>query len=683
MFNVASGGDTEHVGQAGFESAGQTVQPFDEGVLEYLELGVLRLDERNVRRDLPTQADTETLAALIHSQSLLQNLTVVAYAKPRPLDGAVKKKGRKIAKVATHGVVAGGRRLRALRLLASRGQLPDTLILCRVVDESRALAVSLAENAGQTPMSVADTVQAFADMVSSGAGIEDIAVAFGITVATVKRRLKLATVSPVLFAAFRAGSMSLDQLMALSVGRTHELQESVWNSASAWDREPKRLKRALLGDVSSAPGLLAYVGRDAYLAAGGVLLQDLFGGQDLQQSEELPDPELMTTLALQKLQQEAETLGAAEGLAWVDAVLQYRSLDPARHCRAPFVEGTPSPEVAATLAELRASLQAVCEQRDALFDFDDESQEDEAQIEALELQEADLQARIETVLQGLRSIPSAVRPLVGAVVAVDPDSGALKVYRGLVRATDRKKLDQLMSAERQGTEPVEGAARPVERDADQQGKGLSEALCRSLTAHRTMALQAVLLDRTDVALAALAHALALPLLYGPSARFVSRSPLEVQASRCAGELERAAPDLAQSSAHGCVEARLTAWRTDLPTEPSDFLAYLLTLSTVRLNDLLVLCAACSLNAVQGTPRPQVADALAVAVGLDMADWWQPGAEQFLARIPKASISAAVAEVGDAELALRIKTLKKGDAVKAAAEALQDKRWLPEVLRAGL
>lgn len=48
-------------------------------------------------------------------------------------------------------------------------------------------------------MSVADTVQSFAAMIAAGAGIEDVAVCFGITPLTVHRRLKLANVSPRLF----------------------------------------------------------------------------------------------------------------------------------------------------------------------------------------------------------------------------------------------------------------------------------------------------------------------------------------------------------------------------------------------------------------------------------------------------------------------------------------------------
>jgi len=74
----------------------------------------LRIDERNVRKDPPTEAEIEELADLIAAQGLLQNLTVLTY------DSARRGKGKDKHSVYTHGVIAGGRRLRALQLLVKR-----------------------------------------------------------------------------------------------------------------------------------------------------------------------------------------------------------------------------------------------------------------------------------------------------------------------------------------------------------------------------------------------------------------------------------------------------------------------------------------------------------------------------------------------------------------------------------
>ncbi len=64
-------------------------------------------------------------------------------------------------------------------------------------------------------MHPADQFEAFAALVEEGRPIEDIAADFGVTPLVVQRRLKLANVSPRLMADYRAGAVTLEQLMAL------------------------------------------------------------------------------------------------------------------------------------------------------------------------------------------------------------------------------------------------------------------------------------------------------------------------------------------------------------------------------------------------------------------------------------------------------------------------------------
>lgn len=219
-----------------------------EGEPIYLRLGDLRLDERNVRKDDPTDEEIDQLADLVDAQGLLQNLAVVAYETPMRGKGKDKKRSY------THGVIAGGRRLRALLRLVKRGRISlDEEILCVLVPAERAIAVSTAENSGRAPMSAADTIVAFAAMVQQGAGVEDLALAFRLSPLTVQRRMKLANVSPALFAMFREGSMTLDQLMALALSDDHAQQEAAWNSAPEYDRSPRKLRALIAGEgVSSA-----------------------------------------------------------------------------------------------------------------------------------------------------------------------------------------------------------------------------------------------------------------------------------------------------------------------------------------------------------------------------------------------------------------------------------------------
>lgn len=212
-------------------------------------------------------------------------------------------------------MVAGGRRLRALNVLVKRGRLSaDYEVLCAVVPAERAIAVSMAENQGQKPMSVADTVQAFADMVAAGAGIEDIAVCFGLTPLTVRRRVRLATVSPKLFALYRAGGMNMDQLMALSLADTHDKQEGAWECLPLYNRSANAIRSIIVGEGVS-DSIVKFVGLEAYEQAGGHVIRDLFSDDDGVASH-VGDPELMQRLATERLGALAQQEQGREGWAW-------------------------------------------------------------------------------------------------------------------------------------------------------------------------------------------------------------------------------------------------------------------------------------------------------------------------------------------------------------------------------
>ena len=103
-------------------------------------------------------------------------------------------------------------------------------------------------------------------------------------------------------------------------------------------------------------------------------------------------------------------------------------------------------------------------------------------------------------------------------------------------------------------------------------------------------------------------------------------------------------------------------------------------------DLIAFCAAQSLDAVQAkadhvtTPRWQHADQVSDALGLDMAAWWQPTADRYLGRVPKALVLDAIREGESPQIAHSLAALKKDQLVKRVAERLKDKDWLPGILR---
>jgi ParB family transcriptional regulator, chromosome partitioning protein len=138
-------------------------------------LSQLRPSKRNVRKTVG--ASIAELTASIARVGLLQNLTLILAG-----DGE------------HYEVVAGGRRLAALKLLAKKRRISkDYDVPCLLVADASARTASLTENVQREAMHPADQFEAFAALIAEGRPIEDMAADFGVTPLVVQRRLKLAT----------------------------------------------------------------------------------------------------------------------------------------------------------------------------------------------------------------------------------------------------------------------------------------------------------------------------------------------------------------------------------------------------------------------------------------------------------------------------------------------------------
>jgi ParB family chromosome partitioning protein len=73
-------------------------------------------------------------------------------------------------------------------------------------------------------------------------------------------------------------------------------------------------------------------------------------------------------------------------------------------------------------------------------------------------------------------------------------------------------------------------------------------------------------------------------------------------------------------------------------------------------------------------------AIAQAVGLEMADWWEPTADGFLNHVSKAQIVQALKEAGADLTRDGVESMKKDVLVNTAAGRLRGTRWLPALLR---
>lgn len=630
--------------QAMHTVAADTIAAYE---LLLIPLSQLRPSSRNVRKS--GGASITELASSIARVGLLQNLTVTASS-----DGE------------HYEVVAGKRRLAALKLLAKRRKIDKTHdVPCLLVPDASARTVSLTENVHREAMHPAEQFEAFAALVAEGRLIEDIAADFGVTPLVVQRRLKLANVSPRLLADYRADAVTLDQLMALAITDDHTAQEAAFYDSPQWQRSPRALREHLTErEIDATRDALArFVGIEAYEAAGGGVRRDLFS--DDTRGVFLTDASLLDSLARDKLATTADSV-REEGWAWVEAVPRITSAELHGFQHARRNRRVPNKTEAKRIAKLQARQQTIDDR------LNDDDAEDIAEEEASTLyEESDkIVAELDIIEQSLLVFAPEVLTMAGAIVAVD-HTGEVITHRGLLREVEAKAL---RAQERQGMQ----AGGDGEGEAQQPTTpNISEKLARCLSAHRTAALQAEVARHPQVALVAVVHRLALRVVI--NGYHSDDSPINISASPQDG-LDTFAPDVAQSPALiGLREVR-RAWAARLPSDPDALFAELLALPQQEVLSLLAVCVAATVDEV--TPREDALPAVALshAVGLDMHPWWTPTAEGYFAHVSKAKAIEAVQAFAP-EHAARLLKLKKNELASEAERLAVGTGWLPVMLRA--
>ncbi|ARU24612.1 LysR family transcriptional regulator (plasmid) [Ralstonia solanacearum] len=205
-----------------------------------------------------------------------------------------------------------------------------------------------------------------------------------------------------------------------------------------------------------------------------------------------------------------------------------------------------------------------------------------------------------------------------------------------------------------------------------------EKLVRALTAQRTAALQAMLIENHHVALAALAFTLVTDL--APEVYYRCKSGVEVSTKSAAYAMHAADPSVEQSGAWQQINTARAAWGERLPGEPDALWQCLLKLFQEELIALLAHCTALTVDGIQSRVGEHATDALAQAVNLDMADWWSATPDAYLSRVRKADVLQAVSEAVSPAEAVPLASMKNGPMVEAAGRLMEGKRWVPPILR---
>lgn len=602
--------------------------------LQLIPLNKLVESDDNVRRT-ERKRDIDTLAASIAAHGLLHNLTVTA---------------REDGKFA---VVAGARRHAALKLLVRRGErAKDWPTPCQVVEFASAAEASLAENVQRVEMNAMDEMEAFAALVDAGQSPADVAQRFGTTLRHVEQRLALAQLSPRIRAAYRRGDLTLDVARAFCIG-DHEAQERVFKGLAKPITSAHAVRSALTqGRTPLSDRLALFIGVDAYTAAGGRIVKDLFEDSIAF----LEDGEILQRLALEKTEAVRDAL-LADGWGWAEINLAGGHIEG-------FAAERLRPNERKVTAKEKRRLNAIDAEIERI-DSELEGMDDGPDADALWDQRETLDGERDAIVEAACIYDPALMAHAGAIVSIDRD-GKPTIQRGLIRRADLKTLDKLRNkpkAAADSSEDDEDAGAPA-------GASLSKTLTRDLTLARTRAIRAGVASDVHVALALLVCTLA-------------------QQSVGSGDLVGPA---ISATARDFGDDEFFATLRSARAFPERF-AETLTLDDETLLSCLAILVAETIHlhhegaSAQDRERQHSADMIAAAIRLDMSAHWTPDSA-FWQRTSKQYALDALAEGSDladlpeAKKSAKLKALaklKKSEFADAAAKAFAGSRWLPDCL----
>ena len=536
----------------------------------------------NVRK---TGADQgiEELASSIAAHGLLQPLVV-----------------RK-AKRGKYAVIAGGRRLAALQLLADQERIdPDHQVPCTLRESTGDdREISLAENVIRAPMHPADQFEAYRAIIDDGATVPEVAIRFGVSESSVSKRLRLGRLSPVILTAYRDGQLDLAQTEAFTLSDDHDAQERIFAELAGRHIAPFAIRRALTqGEIPATDKRAQFIGLEAYEQAGGTIRRDLF---DDQNARYLQNPTLLDQLVADKLRS-LEPEIKAEGWAWTQ-VLPDADYSDLSHFRRIHPDSGPLPDKnESELAALQAEYDTLSESGD------DEDADEDAVYERL----AAIEERIDEIEESRPEVWTPEQFAFAGVIITLGHDGMPDIHRGLVRPEDHraaKRTEQAISGN--------DTAKPAK-------PAFAAALVQELTAQRTAALSAMLANSPRIALAAIVHAFAGKVFYGY--RGTTCLQVTISPANPAASLPKTAD---QPKALATLKSERAIWDEHLPGDQDDLWNWCLDQPEDVLLRLLAFCVACTVDATvrksdhELADRLPHADALAHALGLDMSAWFTP------------------------------------------------------------
>jgi ParB family chromosome partitioning protein len=510
-------------------------------------------------------------------------------------------------------------------------------------------------------MSVMDEVEAFAQLVDGGMSAEDVARRFGCTVRLVEQRLALARLSPKIRAAYRKGDINLDVARAFAINDDHGAQERVFRQFAKPITHAASVRNALTaGRIPAHDRLARFVGAEAYEAAGGVLVRDLFEPDIVF----FDNGDLLQRLAGEKTDAMRDEL-SKEGWGWVEVQLGHGQ-----------VEGCAGERLHPTSRKLKPAERKAVETLEARIAELDEKLQEADDDNPLWAERDEAEAKLDAVQEATRSFDKKLVPHAGAVVSVDRD-GRPVITRGLIKRSDLKAVAKLQQAKtKPGKDDGDEPDSVEPQIADPEGPRLTKALVERLTEARTRGLRAALAQNPHVALGLMVYVLMRQSgdrAAVPGVSIVAR-PIGFDDDDA---FERARAGFAERA----------------PEDEGALLAACVELSVEKLLEALAVFMSETIDLTHGgllredKELQRMSDWLAAALDLDMRRHWE-ATEDFWEAAPKALAIAAletapsVASLNKDErrgMIAAFGKLKKADLARTAAQALKDTGWLPDLL----
>lgn len=322
-------------------------------------------------------------------------------------------------------VIDGSRRLRAVREVADALGITTIPVDVMEADDARARELALAANVARAPLTPADEARAFYALKMGGMDESDIAGHFAVPLPRVRQRLALGQLPDAILDALRAGHINLDTARAFTLTNSRERQLKVFEETrqlTAWNVKDALTARTVRADDARAE----LVGLEAYRAAGGTVIEDLFSD-----AAWLDNEKLLQQLFDETLKARVKAL-KDEGWSFVK-VLQGREVYDA------YKFSTSAPKGRRTLSEAEREELATHKARladvEKLIDAYDQADIDEDSDEDDRAQEKRLVERdkLDAAITALTAQPytEKQRQSLGVLLCL-PDRGGLKMKYGVL-----------------------------------------------------------------------------------------------------------------------------------------------------------------------------------------------------------------------------------------------------------